>query len=197
MKITAMLGSPRKNGFTSRIANAFLESAGQKGASVRSYVLNDMNFKGCQGCHACKTKQDHCILEDDLTPALADLQTSDILVLATPIYFWDVTGQFKLFFDRTWSLVKPDYMTNPHPVRMNPGKQAVWISSQGAEEKQHVDVMEKFTKFLTLFGCQINTIRSFGTSGDSPQTRYRTQVQAEAIAPWLKQARDLADRLVG
>jgi len=185
MKITAILGSPRKKGVTSEIANGFLNRAQKNGAVTTAYYLNAMRFKGCQGCHLCKSQQESCVLKDDLTPALEDLVSSDIMVFATPIYFWDVTGQFKSFFDRTWSLVKPDYMTNPHPVRMDKGKKALWISSQGDTEEKFKDVVDKYLGFLAMFGAKTHTIRAFGMGNDL----------GEDITPFLAKAEELADQL--
>ena len=185
MKITAVLGSPRKNGVTSRIAKGFLDRAAESGADVQDFFLNQMAYSGCQGCHLCKTKTESCVLKDDLTPVLHRMAESDILVLASPIYFWDVTGQFKCFFDRTWSLVKPDYMTNPHPVRMDPGKKVLWISSQGDTEEKFKETVEKYLGFLAMFGCETHAIRAYGM-GDGPD---------QEIAPFLEQADALADRL--
>jgi multimeric flavodoxin WrbA len=187
MKITAIMGSPRKNGVTSRIAGKFLDQAESKGAEVQRYFLNKMDYKGCQGCHLCKSKSESCVIKDDLTPALDSLVNSDILVFSSPIYFWDVTGQFKCFFDRTWSLVKPDYMTNPHPVRMDPGKKVLWISSQGDVEEKYKETVDKYTGFLAMFGCETHSIRAFGM-GDGPD---------QEIGPFLDQAEKTADLLMG
>ncbi len=187
MKILAIHGSPRKKGITSKISQAFLDQAEQKGAEIQSFHLNDMVFQGCQGCHLCKTKFESCVLKDDLTPVLAGIQASDILVLASPIYFWDVTGQFKSFFDRTWSLVKPDYQTNPHPVRMDSGKKAVWISSQGDAEEKFKDMVHKYTGFLAMFGCETHSIRAFGMQ-DAPD---------QEINAYLAMARNLATEIMG
>lgn len=187
MNITAVMGSPRANGVTSRIAKGFLDRAASKGARVTPYHLNKMNFRGCQGCHLCKTEAPACVLKDDLTPVLKSIVTADIIVLASPIYFWDVTGQFKCFFDRTWSVVKPDYMTNPHPVRMAPGKKALWISSQGDIEEKFKDTADKYTGFLAMFGCETRSIRAFGM-GDGPD---------QEIGPFLEQALAVAEEWAG
>ncbi len=187
MKVMAVIGSPRKNGVTSRIAQGFLYHAKNNGADIQTHFLNKMDYQGCQGCYVCKTKSESCVLEDDLTPVLDGLADADIMVLASPIYFWDVTGQFKCFFDRTWSLVKPDYMTNPQPVRIDPGKKVVWISSQGDTEEKFKDVIDKYTGFLTMFGCETHTIRAFGM-GEGPDQK---------IEPFLAQATKLADQIMG
>ena len=185
MKITAILGSPRKNGVTSEISKGFLNRAEKNGATTTTYYLNSMEFKGCQGCHLCKSQQESCVLQDDLTPALEGLVSSDIMVFASPIYFWEVTGQFKSFFDRTWSLVKPDYMTNPHPVRMDKGKKALWISSQGDTADKYKEVVSKYAGFLTMFGAEVHTIRAYDMGNDLGQD----------ITPFFTQAEALADQL--
>jgi multimeric flavodoxin WrbA len=118
MKITAVLGSPRKNGTTARIAQGFMEAATRAGAETKAHYLNGMKYRGCQGCNLCKTKTEQCVQKDDLTELFNDLTESDTAVFAVPVYWWDVPGQFKSFFDRMWSLITPDYMTNPKPSRI-------------------------------------------------------------------------------
>jgi len=169
MKVTAILGSPNKNGATSTMARAFIHSAKASGAETKIHFLNRMNYQGCQGCHACKDQKESCVLKDDVTPVLTDMQTSDVMVFATPVYYWDVSGQFKCFFDRTWSLVKPDYKTNPDPVRIEKGKKALLITSQGDAEDKNLEVIKKYTTFLTLYGYETHSLRAFdmgnGSSG--------------------------------
>ena len=71
MKIVALLGSPRAHKNSATIAQRFTATAAQLGAQVRTYELNRLNYRGCQGCYACKQTLDHCVLEDDLTEVLA------------------------------------------------------------------------------------------------------------------------------
>jgi multimeric flavodoxin WrbA len=97
MKVVSLLGSPRERANSSMIAEHFCTTAQKLGAEVRTFALNDLNFRGCQGCMACKTKLDRCALEDDLTEVLEAVRETDVLVLATPIYYWDVTSQLNLF----------------------------------------------------------------------------------------------------
>ena len=125
MKIVAVLGSPRPQGNSSTLARAFLKAAGERGAEITEYFLNQMDFKGCQGCGTCKTKSQTCILEDDLTPVLQAVRDADLLVLASPVYFGDLSGQMKCFFDRTYSYANPDFS-----IRIPPGKTAVMVLTQ-------------------------------------------------------------------
>ena len=109
MKIVAVLGSPRPQGNSAGLARQFLAAARELGAEVQEYQLNKLNFQGCQGCRTCKTKSEACILEDDLAPVLAAIKAADLLVLASPVYFGDLIGQMKCFFDRTYSYLQPRF----------------------------------------------------------------------------------------
>ena len=182
MKVSAIFGSPRKSGVTSSLAATFMKQAQKKGADTQLFFLNQMSFKGCQGCGACKTHKESCALNDDATQALESLQQSDIIVFATPVYFWDVTGQFKMFFDRTWSLVKPDYKTNPDPVRLDKGKKALLITSQGDVKEKHGDVYEKYAGFLTMYGFDTRTLRAVEMGDEYEDDLGKYQEMAKEIA---------------
>jgi multimeric flavodoxin WrbA len=95
MKIVSVLGSPRENANSSTIANRFCTTAEQFGAEVKTLVLNNLEYHGCQGCMACKKKLDRCALEDDLTEVLDAVRETDVLVLASRVYYRDVSGQLK------------------------------------------------------------------------------------------------------
>ena len=97
MKIVCLLGSPRKNANSSIIAARFCTTAQNLGAQAQTFTLNDLNYRGCRGCHACKTKLERCSLQDDLTQVLEAVRKTDILVLASPVYYWDVSAQMNPF----------------------------------------------------------------------------------------------------
>jgi multimeric flavodoxin WrbA len=121
MKIVAIHGSPRK-GNSSAITDHLLLSAEEVGAKTKSFYLNKMTFRGCQACYACKTMSDSCVLDDELAPVLDAILEADVVVLASPVYFGDITGQLKSFFDRTFSFFTPDYRTTANPSRLPSGK---------------------------------------------------------------------------
>ncbi len=93
MKLLCVLGSPRENGNSSTLARRLCETAEGMGAEVATYSLNKLKYRGCQGCMACKSKLDHCALEDDLTEVLDAVYGADALVLASPVYYGDVSSQ--------------------------------------------------------------------------------------------------------
>jgi multimeric flavodoxin WrbA len=148
MKIVAVLGSPRPRGNSAGLAQKFLDSAHSLGADTKAYLLNQLDFQGCQGCRTCKTKSQACILEDDLAQVLQDLKQADVVVLASPVYFGDLSGQMKCFFDRTYSYFNPDFTS-----RVPPGKKAVMVLVQANPElSEFADIFTRYERWLKLYG---------------------------------------------
>ncbi len=152
MNVVAILGSPRR-GNSAAITERFLAAAENVGANTRSFSLNDLSFQGCQACFACKTDRDRCIVADDLTPVLEAVQEADVVVLATPVYFGDITSQLKTFFDRMFSFFTPDFKTSKNPSRLAPGKKLIFIQTQGnPDETSFSDIFPRYDRFFRRFG---------------------------------------------
>ncbi|NSW87190.1 MAG: flavodoxin family protein [Syntrophobacteraceae bacterium] len=166
MKIVSLLGSPRKRSNSSIIAGHFCTTAQKLGAESRIFTLNDLHFRGCQGCMACKTRLDRCAVEDDLTEVLEAVRETDILVLASPVYYWDVSSQMKAFVDRTFSFLVPDFLTNPIKSRLEPGKKLVLILAQNNPDKDSfTNIFPKFDYFFRAYGfTDTRLIRALGVS---------------------------------
>jgi len=190
MKIVCLLGSPRTQGNSSTLAKYFCDAAEKLGAAVETFSLNKLNFRGCQGCMACKTKLDRCILKDDLEPVLDSLREADVLVLTTPVYFADLTAQLKGFIDRTYSYLVPNFFNNPNPSRLSPGKKLVFIQTQGQpNEKLFADIFPRNEAFLKWHGFKENYfIRGCGV---------RNPEDILAKAEVLKQAEEVARKIMG
>jgi multimeric flavodoxin WrbA len=168
MKITCLLGSPRHNSNSAAIAARFSQTAEKLRAEVETVVLNQLNYRGCQGCLACKTTSDKCVLKDDLSGVLESLKSADIVVMAMPVYCSDVPGQVKCFLDRTFSYLTPNYRTEGNPSRLPEGKKLVFIMTQGAPmEDMFADIPGRYTAFLKRsmgFG-EAFVIRAIGVGG--------------------------------
>ncbi len=187
MNVVCLLGSPRPKGNSAAVAAKFMETAESLGAQTQTFLLNKLDFKGCQACYVCKTKQEHCALKDGFTPVLEAVKDCDIMVLATPIYYGEVSSQTKAFIDRTFSYVKPDYMTNPVPARLAPGKKGVWIiAQQGPEAEQFADVFPRYDYFFQMYGFENHLIRALGVHmpGDV-LAKDDIMAQAESLARTL------------
>jgi multimeric flavodoxin WrbA len=152
MKIVCLLGSPRKQGNSATIANRFCSTAEGLGAEVKTFTLNNLHYRGCQACMACKTKLDRCALKDDLAEVLDAVRETDVLVMASPVYFGDISSQLKTFIDRTYSYLVPDFMTNPRKSRLAPGKKLVFILAQNNPDPNNfADIYPKFQFFSRAY----------------------------------------------
>ncbi|WFD08816.1 flavodoxin family protein [Tepidibacter hydrothermalis] len=104
MNIIAINGSPRKKGNTSTLLKKALEGAKAVGAKVELINLYDLNFKGCISCFACKRVNSKsvgkCAMKDGLTDVLNKIIECDVLILGSPIYLGNVTGEMKSFMER-------------------------------------------------------------------------------------------------
>ncbi len=185
MKIACVLGSPRREGNSAMIARHFLEKAAVLGAETETFSLNTLSYRGCQACYACKTKLDRCIVKDDLSLVLDAVQEADVLVLATPTYFGDISGQLKCFIDRTYSYLKPDYLSNSQPSRLAPGKKLLFIITQGhPDEAMFNHVFPLYDRFFRWYGYEESRlIRACGVgSGGVVDLPERFLLEAEEAA---------------
>jgi len=104
MKVIAINGSPRKKWNTATLLEKVLEGAASEGAETEIVHLYDLNFKGCTSCFACKLKDGKsygkCAMKDELTPVLERLKDADAVILGSPIYLGNSTGEMRSFMER-------------------------------------------------------------------------------------------------
>ena len=185
MKIVCLLGSPRPKGNSTFIADRFCRTAEALGAEIQTFALNKLKYRGCQACMTCKTKLDRCVLKDDLTQVLDAIRDAEVLVMASPIYYGEVSSQLKAFIDRTFSYLVPDFPTNPKPSRLPPGKKLVMILAQGDPgEELYADVFPRYESFFKWYGFNDNhLIRACGVLGPGEVEEHQDVLsQAEALA---------------
>ncbi len=100
MKAVILFGSPRKKGNTRRLVDTFSETMKKNGHDVRLLDLNDMNVRPCQGCLVC-AKDGRCRINDDMKDLRKYMLESDLVVYATPTYWWGPSSQLKVVIDRS------------------------------------------------------------------------------------------------
>ncbi|SMC20848.1 Multimeric flavodoxin WrbA [Desulfacinum hydrothermale DSM 13146] len=103
MQVLGIYGSPRKGGNTDRMLDAFLEGAVEAGASVERVYVRRLKMQGCVGCGGCD-ETGTCVVDDGMQSVYPLLEGAEGVVVATPIYFYNVTGQLKLLIDRCQAL---------------------------------------------------------------------------------------------
>lgn len=107
-KILVISTSPRIGGNSETLADKFIEGAKASGNQVEKVCLYDKKVSFCIGCLACQ-KTSKCILHDDVEDILAKIATADVVAFATPIYFYEMSGQMKTLLDRTNPLFAGTY----------------------------------------------------------------------------------------
>jgi multimeric flavodoxin WrbA len=106
-KVLVVMGSPRKNGNSATLAQNVIAGAKNNGAEVDSYYLHGMDIKPCDACEACRrNNSEECVIDDDMQELYHKLREADALVIASPIYYFTVSAQTKLFIDRWYALGK-------------------------------------------------------------------------------------------
>lgn len=107
MKIAVLNGSPRKEN-TSAMVQAFIEGAKKAGHIVEEYQVGKMKIAGCLACEYCHTKGNGvCIQKDDLEKIMPAYREADMIVFASPIYYFTMTAQMEAAIQRVYCIGKP------------------------------------------------------------------------------------------
>jgi len=113
-KIVILNGSPRAKGNTAGLIDAFAEGAEQAGHEIVRFDLQRMNIRPCRGClGGGRNPQSPCVQQDDMAKIYPHYETADVLVLASPMYYWSITAQLKAVIDRLFAVTEkdPEYRT--------------------------------------------------------------------------------------
>ena len=99
MKVVAISSSPRKGGNSDILCDQFLKGAAEAGHQTEKIRLSGYHLAPCSGCYGCASSK-ICVKKDGMTDILQKLIDADILVFATPVYFYSMCAQMKTFIDR-------------------------------------------------------------------------------------------------
>ncbi|MCM1311893.1 MAG: flavodoxin family protein [Bacteroides sp.] len=100
-KVLILSSSPRKGGNSDTLCNEFMRGACESGHDVEKVCLRDMNIKYCTGCGVCSNLHQPCPQKDDAGVVVQKMIDADVIVLATPVYFYTLSAQLKTLIDRT------------------------------------------------------------------------------------------------
>lgn len=128
MKILVLNGSPHKEGNTAALVGAFQKGAQAAGHEVVVCPVGTMNIKGCLGCEYCHTKgEGACIQKDDMQKVYPELNSADMVVIASPVHYFGFTGQMACTISRFYAGMKPAKATKFALIASSasPGSQTV------------------------------------------------------------------------
>ena len=171
MNILVLNGSPRPNGNTAAMVNAFVEGASENDHNITVVPVCQKKIAGCLACEYCHTKgEGKCVQKDDMQEIYPVLEAAEMIVLASPIYYHSLTGQLQCAINRIYALDKPKNL-----------KKAALILSSGDDKVYDGAIYEYQNSFLnylklenmgifTAFDKQnkseekLNELREFGRS---------------------------------
>ena len=140
-KILILQDSPRRNGNTAALAAAFARGAKDAGHTVTEIFLQDKQIGDCLGCCACQKNGGQCIQGDDMEEVYAAMLGSDVIVLASPVYFYTWTATMKRALDRTFAI--EEALT---------GKTFYLLSTGAAPEEGYMThMLESFRLYVDCF----------------------------------------------
>lgn len=140
-KVLVIHGSMRKNGNTGILADEFIRGAKDAGHEAEKIALRDMKFGDCFGCRACHNNGGSCVQKDDMAAVLEKVKAADVIVLASPLYYFTWTGLMKRFLDRTYPLL---------PILKN--KDFYLITLGGVTDKKYMaNILSDFNMYVGCF----------------------------------------------
>ena len=107
-KVLILSTSPRKNSNSEALAEAFARGAAESGNTEEMVTLRGKELRFCLGCFACQ-KSGKCVIRDDMQEIVPKMEQADVLAFATPIYYYEMSGQMKTLLDRGNPLFVADY----------------------------------------------------------------------------------------
>jgi multimeric flavodoxin WrbA len=180
MRLICLLGSRRPEGTSVEIARSFAETAQGLNAEVKTIVLNDLEYGSCIECNRCKLLGE-CALGDDLCDVLNAIRDVDLLVLASTIQFGDVAYPMKTFLNRAHCYLGPEYMTDPQPSSLPPGKKLVFIlTHEDPEADRCTEVYRWYEYFLKWYGFHDNYFLQSPRLDESGEDERRSEVLMRA-----------------
>jgi multimeric flavodoxin WrbA len=151
MKAICIVGSPHERGSTAFLVSRVMEGMCAAGVEATMHILGSMHIGYCDGCRTCETSR-RCVLRDDMDVVLAGIMEADIVLLASPSYWGDVTGQMKVFIDRSLPLCNAVTGESPVPA----GKAGVAVATRAGRsrgETQHI--LDTFEHYLGHLGISM------------------------------------------
>ena len=142
MKVTALVGSPRKKGNTDLLIDKILEGANQAGSSTRKIYLYEQTILPCADCKRC-LKELKCPENDAMQKIYKEIDKSDVIIFGTPLYWNSMSAKMKLLVDR----FRPYTVNNKLKE-----KKAVLVIPSDEGRKACKDLIKLFTKIFNTLG---------------------------------------------
>ncbi len=174
MRVLGIAGSPRPGGNSASLLDVALSTAIERGDRVERLWLRRLDIRPCTACDGCR-RGPACIIEDDMTRVYAGLNHADVVVIATPVYFYDMSAWVKVMVDRTYALTDGD-----DRPRLPAGKKLYVLTSQeDADPGLGRDVVATLGRAFSWAGLElVGSLVATGLSGPGDWREHPDFVEA-------------------
>ncbi len=176
-KVLVLLGSPRKKGNSAILAEQISKGARSAKAKVETIYLHGKNIAPCKSCMSCQKKNSKgCSIRDDMQEIYGKLIEADAWVIASPVYWFTMSAQTKLFMDRCFAL--PAYHSDPFR-----GKRIAIAMTYGDEDPFTSGCVNALRTFQDAYGYTESPIIGmvYGSAMDAGRIRTNEKVMQEAV----------------
>ncbi len=153
VRVLGIAGSPRRGGNTETLLDRFLIGAQSAGATTEKVVASRLQVTGCAACDGC-WEDGQCIIHDDYQDVQARLIAADVIVLAAPLFFWNLPAQVKAMIDRAQCQWARKFLLK-RPLPPTPAgharRRGVFISSGGEDHPTFDGAVRTVRGFLSLY----------------------------------------------
>ena len=179
-KIIILKASPRENGNSAILAEQVAAGAKEAGAEVESFYLHGMDIQPCDACDACQGVADvDCVIEDDMQALYSKIREADAVVYASPVYWFTVSAQMKLFMDRCYGLGGDSEEIEYHALA---GKRIGVVLTYGGDDpfdSGAVNAIRTYQDMFNYIPAEIVGI-VYGYASDAGEIRQNEDVMEEA-----------------
>lgn len=164
MKALGISGSPRKSGITTALMLEALDECAKNGYQTEHLDTTSLGIKPCNGCESCH-KTGSCKHNDIMKEILEKLLQSDMVIVASPVYFYGLSGQLKIFIDRCQPLWAQKFILNKPQPEIRP---CLFISAAGGESKDRLFIPSEIVINVFCNSCSLElSDKFFITNTDS------------------------------
>ena len=195
MKITSLFGGPRKKGNTATVLNWVEEELRHQGHTIERIHLASKTLSGCIGCSKCKEIPENpgCIQNDDAIDIINRMVGSDMVILASPLYYWGFTAQMKALMDRCHCLYRGVCGAASHTSFVENQRQAMIITAADPFENNAEQMLTAFQRFLVynkarsageLFVCNCTSPDELGSDIKQSAVAFAGQLFVDTQRPY-------------
>ena len=195
MKVLSLFGSPRRKGNTATVLRWVEDELEVQGHRVESIPVTSLTINGCLACAKCKRspKEPGCVQKDDGNGVIDKMVSSDLVLYASPLYYWGFSAPMKALIDRCYCLFRGACGSAEHSSFVDSQRQALIVTAADPFENNAELIQTSFQRMLVytkarsagaLFVCNSTTPDALGKAVKDQSVDFARQLFQDAAAPY-------------